>query len=415
MSIRITCPDCRTTYAIADELHGRKVRCRDCGRPIVVDECLAVGEDLAVVEVVDGTATLQQEPRPRVTRASEREAEKGPRDLNVRKRGWGRWRIVLGASFLALLTATVLGGPWWFDWFGVNFLVADHAGWPTLPPLDRVSTQETVLLHVINVRNEETASVITGKLQVSLLPKGRYGMSYSRVDDRMAILVASVPDPEAFAKQIDFGTVYRVDGRTILVVAHLLPELPPDTDPVTRALHDLESVNTHRVMEAAQRLSAMKPNERRREVATALERKLEDPQPAVYWGAAEALGVWGDEENVPGLIKALMKKPANQKAAGALAKIKDVRAIEPIAAALEDFATSSDAVEALPTFGVAAEDAVLKRLNHPDWRVRSRTCKVLAEIGTRKSVAALQDLAAEGNIFVAPDARLALRAIRDRE
>jgi predicted Zn finger-like uncharacterized protein len=36
MSIRIICPQCTHSYSVADELAGRKIRCKNCGEPIKI-------------------------------------------------------------------------------------------------------------------------------------------------------------------------------------------------------------------------------------------------------------------------------------------------------------------------------------------------------------------------------------------
>ena len=36
MAIRVVCPHCDATFSVADELRGKKVRCRDCEKPVPV-------------------------------------------------------------------------------------------------------------------------------------------------------------------------------------------------------------------------------------------------------------------------------------------------------------------------------------------------------------------------------------------
>jgi hypothetical protein len=36
MPIRITCPSCKAAYPIANELRGKRIRCRECDRPLVI-------------------------------------------------------------------------------------------------------------------------------------------------------------------------------------------------------------------------------------------------------------------------------------------------------------------------------------------------------------------------------------------
>src|SRR5215208_164853 len=34
MSLRITCPACKISYTVDDELRGKKIRCRECDKPL---------------------------------------------------------------------------------------------------------------------------------------------------------------------------------------------------------------------------------------------------------------------------------------------------------------------------------------------------------------------------------------------
>jgi HEAT repeat protein len=66
------------------------------------------------------------------------------------------------------------------------------------------------------------------------------------------------------------------------------------------------------------------------------------------------------------------------------------------------------ASKALRTMGPMAEAEVGKYLRHSDWGVQVEACKVLKQIGTRKSIPALQEAAADKNRFVATEAKEAL-------
>ena len=310
MSIRITCPDCRATYAIGDDLQGRKVLCRDCGRRIVVDECLASGDDLAEVEVVDADAALQKEPRPPVRNSSRREA----RTPDVRKRRWSSRRILLAVAAMLLAGGGTVGAAYWYDWFGL--------------------------------------------------------------------------------------AIYPIDPNPVVM---------------TKLIHHLRSGDPSRVRMAALRLSRMAPNERRREVAAALEARLNDPHPFIEDEVADALGVWGDEENVPALIKAMDRPLGNRSALRALTRFRDDRTIEALAVQLENFFNRRDAAQALRSYGPAAEDAVIACLKHHDRAVRGEACEILMAIGTAKSIAPLEKVVAENDFFVTRKANEALQAIRRRE
>jgi HEAT repeat protein len=248
---------------------------------------------------------------------------------------------------------------------------------------------------------------------------GRGGTSSAHLGDRMTILVGPVRDPQACAGKIDFGTVRRVSGRTISVVAHKVEGLPPDTDAVTKAVHDLKSRHFMRRREAAERLKKMAPNARREEVARALQEALakDDNNPFSQEEILEAFAVWGSKDSVPFLLNALAEKqdPFTREAImKALARFQDERACEPLALHLEDAMDRREAAEALKAMGPIAEKAVLKRLQHPDHWVRWEACKILRVIGTKESLAALEKATAEREGFVGDEARGAIQAIKAR-
>ena len=156
--------------------------------------------------------------------------------------------------------------------------------------------------------------------------------------------------------------------------------MDPKSVVIAKAIHHLQSGDTSRAQMAAARLIRMPPNDRRREVAAALESRLNDPHPFLDDEVAEALGIWGGEENVPALIKALDRPLGNRAALHALTHFEDARAIAAIAGQLENFFNRRDAAEALRAIGPEAEDAVLKCLKHHDWQVRSAACPRCARL-----------------------------------
>jgi predicted Zn finger-like uncharacterized protein len=71
MAIRTTCPDCRTSYTLADTTAGKTVRCKQCGQPFVVREG------------PPGRTAIAAEPDRRPSRRDEDEA---PRSRTKRDR-----------------------------------------------------------------------------------------------------------------------------------------------------------------------------------------------------------------------------------------------------------------------------------------------------------------------------------------
>ncbi len=234
-------------------------------------------------------------------------------------------------------------------------------------------------------------------------------------------LVAPVSDLKGFASKITFGKVTRIDEltRTIEVEADRSkfpkakepdftppniadrPGRPQRPDPkkpgdvaeaVGGVLDDLKSGDRNRRREALRQLIEMKPNERQAEVGKALEALLEETDPFLRSDALKALGTWGAKEQVPLLIKQLGHSDSffRGNVIELLGKLKDERAVEPVAARLTEFFDRSEASKALQEMGVMAEKTVLKYVTHPDSHVAQEACKVLKVIGTRASAQLLQ-------------------------
>ena len=64
--------------------------------------------------------------------------------------------------------------------------------------------------------------------------------------------------------------------------------------------------------------------------------------------------------------------------------------------------------------GPVAEKPVAPLLKHQDWTVRLEAARVLGEIGTKESLAALQAVVADSNRLVAMEAGKAIKAIEGR-
>jgi HEAT repeat protein len=228
--------------------------------------------------------------------------------------------------------------------------------------------------------------------------------------------VSPVPDPKAFAAKIEFGTVNSVQGRTITMAADKIEGLPgPDADGVTRALFDLKSSSVHKRQVGLRKLKEAIPDDRRTEVCKVLEPLINDADHVTHVWAVEALGVWGTKETVPVLLKAMNDKEDRDAAMKALGRLKDERAIEPIAQRLEEFFDRMAATEALQNMGPIAEEAVLKRLNHHDVQVGWAVCDILKAIGTKKSLPALEKVVAGSNLAMRQKAKDAMQAITARQ
>ncbi|HEX5273042.1 MAG TPA: hypothetical protein VFW33_21240 [Gemmataceae bacterium] len=166
MPISVTCRHCGAVYPVTDDLRGRTLLCRECDRPVVVED----------------------RGRPPL-----------------------RWAVRAVVILLALLPSAALGALWWTGWLW------DYADWPSArepPPGDFGSA---VTFHLAGVDRIDSWDELTGDL-ARLRDDGpsRY-FSASTNGDRATVVLAPVKDPEALAGRIDFGTVRRVRGRVITV------------------------------------------------------------------------------------------------------------------------------------------------------------------------------------------------------
>lgn len=424
MPIPTVCPHCQTNYTLADHLAGKNVRCKNC------DEVIPVPKS---AEGSGRHERIQKEARPAKAPAREEappRIRQRDRDSRPRSSGGNRGLLIglIGCAVLLLLVLTA-GGVGLFFWLsgksgsgggGVSDLLVDVGGpWPEpmVPArMGQMPPELTVTIHVANVEDEFTRDDVSGRLG-KLVDVGRGSGSVSSSNgSRMTIRLYPVQDPKAFADKIDFATVRGVSGRTITLVARKVEGAPPpNADAVSKALFRLKSNNVALRHQALRTIKDTLPDERRGEVVKALEPLVNDSDHFTREWAIEALGVWGTKETVPILLKAMKQKESRGAAMKALGHLKDERAIEPIADRLEDFFDRGPAAEALKKMGPAAENAVLKQMNHTDNQVRLTACDILKTIGTAKSLPALRRAVAEGDFFLKPKAEETIKAIKARQ
>lgn len=191
---------------------------------------------------------------------------------------------------------------------------------------------------------------------------------------------------------------------------------PASGDFTDIVLHDLSSTSPQARKAALVRLSRAPANDRREEVAKAVEPILKDPEAFDRTEAAKVLAVWGGPETVPALVKALKDPEVFVRWAvlDALKMLKDPESADAIADAMKSSPDRGKAVEALREIGTPAEDAVLKCLNSGDTFVRMDACKILADIGTNKSIPALRKLSQRRHGLDSMAARDALQALGAR-
>lgn len=198
----------------------------------------------------------------------------------------------------------------------------------------------------------------------------------------------------SFGKEAQTGLVrnmFHKNGESRGEVQTLLKELgtPPDVM-VAQAAKDLGNADQEIQNAAADWLVKAPPVERlQAQVAAALERLTNFPE--TRNNAVRALENWATKENVPALAKLLAQDGTpHAEIMKALARLKDERGAEAVAARLSNFFEREAAVKALQSMGAAAEKALLGCFNHPDQGVRDTARKLLK--GLNADGGALLDL-----------------------
>lgn len=182
------------------------------------------------------------------------------------------------------------------------------------------------------------------------------------------------------------------------------------------ALRLLRSDDVFQQTKAVEALAAMKVDASRRAeviaaLRTALDRPLmHTPRPEMV----DALGQWATADDVPFLLQLMNDKDGNVQARAmtSVGKLKDARAVEPLAKQLVGHGFRRFASQALKDMGPVAEPAVAEFLTHPDYGLRIEACGILKVIGPKTSEATLIRLAWDDHQGLAEAARDALPPAR---
>jgi predicted Zn finger-like uncharacterized protein len=188
---------------------------------------------------------------------------------------------------------------------------------------------------------------------------------------------------------------------------------------LTQSIADLKAVEGETRHLAAEWLSKAKVDaNRQKEVALGLDPLLTDGHAPARASAVKALVGWATADNVPSLLRLLQSDRRNignrDRALEILGNIRDERATAPVAALLTDFFSRGPASQCLIAMGPVAEKEVIPYLTSADGGVRREACKILGEIGTRKSLQPL-DQAGRRDRGMTTDVRLAAQKILMRK
>ncbi|HKI37521.1 MAG TPA: HEAT repeat domain-containing protein [Gemmataceae bacterium] len=202
------------------------------------------------------------------------------------------------------------------------------------------------------------------------------------------------------------------------VIEAVRERVPLAKDEWAQALGDLKSADANLRRKATRRIAATPPlDDRRPEVVSRLETMLNDQSAEARGAAAQGLARWGGKAAVPALAKRLEGFDPGFHAAviEALGEVKGDEAASAIARRVADVHDRGKAVQTLKAMEpVVAEKAILPLLSDPNVFVRSEAIKVLADVGGSASIASLEKLAGDNNVFYSKLAAEAVGSIKDR-
>ena len=202
------------------------------------------------------------------------------------------------------------------------------------------------------------------------------------------------------------------------VIDAVRERVPLTKDEWPQALDDLKSADAAQRRKATRRIAATPPSEdRRADVGSRLESLLNDQSGEVRTAAVKGLARWKGKEALPILVKRLEGFDPGFHAVviDALAELKGDEAATAIARRVPDAFDRGKAVQALKTFdSLVAEKALLPLLSDTNVFTRCEAIKVLADVGGRDSVAPLEKLEKDNNIFYSKLAEEGLARIQDR-
>lgn len=179
---------------------------------------------------------------------------------------------------------------------------------------------------------------------------------------------------------------------------------------------DLQSDDHMKASTAKSRLTIKRSKEPDRKMAVALERLLTHENGTVRSAAAAAFSTWATKEDTPTLIKLLDSESmtVRSNALQALGRLKATTAIDRIIQQLPE--DQFVAVMALNEMGSAAEPAALKLLTQGDRAAREQACQILQQVGTKKSLPALEKVRkSENDSLMRLSTEQAIQAIEHRK
>ena len=209
------------------------------------------------------------------------------------------------------------------------------------------------------------------------------------------------------------------------LAAALAPPSPPapprklsgaDLDKITG---DLKSSDLETRRAAVRQLNGVDVESPSDEFVSLVAAIATDSDSFVHMTAATFLGSHATANDVPVLLKLLKDSDwsSRQTATKSLGKLKDERAIQPLAdlVARGGSMYGQDASAALISIGQPAEKAVIALLNERNAETQRQACNILQQIGTDASLDPLQKLVGDSEQSTSQAAVDAIRAIKQRQ
>jgi HEAT repeat protein len=177
---------------------------------------------------------------------------------------------------------------------------------------------------------------------------------------------------------------------------------PPTVAPAVRPAETLEQLlsaiknpqsNYSQKSNALNAVKRMTPDDKtRKDVLDAVEPLLKDSNSSLQSTAIAVFGVWGTEDRAEVLFEMAdgFSQSHRWAAMRALGSIGGKKSAEVVVKRLTDSNDMLTAADALKKMGSAAEEPVLKLINHPEQPVRYQVYNILGKVGGPKSASPLK-------------------------
>ncbi len=178
------------------------------------------------------------------------------------------------------------------------------------------------------------------------------------------------------------------------------PDVPAGADAITRSLIELKSNDGWKRGRALERLQRSTPDGRVDQVVAMVLPMLEDDEMFRVVEAEKTLAVWRSPEARRGLIGRLIDtRPfVRSEAIKALGHYRDTTAAEAIVRVMKEDIFATD--EALKAMGEVAEPALIPVLRSGDPDLRTRACRILAQVGGQATLLEMRSLPTDPDLGV---------------